>query len=98
MNAYLYRLNQIVRTQPFACGASRCSICLPRALQRLIKETTQPEPMWTCGDGKRIPVKSMTDSHLFFAIAKAFRDEYPDSKSRADGVAALKAEAARRLA
>lgn len=52
---------------------------------------------WTCGDGKRVRVSEMNDSHLFYAIAKAFRQEYPDARTREVGIDALKAEALRRL-
>ena len=52
---------------------------------------------WTTGDGSRIRVQAMSDSHLHYALAKAHRGEYPDSVSRNTGIAALKAEAARRL-
>jgi hypothetical protein len=61
-----------------------------------IRESTGLEP-WTCGDGRAVLVKDMTDSHLHFAIAKAFRNEYLDSRSRNTGVEALKREALRRL-
>jgi hypothetical protein len=73
-----------------------------RSLARLVKkvqdviESTGLES-WTCGDGRAVLVKDMTDSHLHFAIAKAFRNEYPDSRSRDTGVEALKREALRRL-
>lgn len=53
---------------------------------------------WTCGDGKRVPINEMSDSHLFYALAKARRSEYPDSWSRQVGVQALEGEALRRLA
>ena len=52
---------------------------------------------WTTGDGSRVKVQAMADAHLFFAIAKAYRAESPDSRSRATGIDALKAEAMRRL-
>ncbi len=52
---------------------------------------------WTQGDGSRIRVGMMTDQHLHYALAKAYRGEYPDYVSRRTGIAALKAEAARRL-
>lgn len=53
--------------------------------------------LWTCHDGHRVPVNDMDDAHLFFAIAKAHRMEYPDSQSRKAGIAALRKEALRRL-
>jgi len=40
----------------------------------------------------------MSDSHLHFALAKAYRAEYPDARSRQTGVEALHSEALRRLA
>jgi hypothetical protein len=52
---------------------------------------------WSTGDGTRIRVRDMTNSHLHYALAKAYRNEYPDYVSRSAGIAALKAEAARRL-
>lgn len=39
----------------------------------------------------------MTDQHLFYALAKARRGEYPDSHARATGIEALELEAFRRL-
>jgi hypothetical protein len=67
-------------------------------LVKVRTETKKSEQaMWTCGDGKRVKVRDMTDSHLFFAIAKGRRGEYPDSVTRKAGVEALEAEALRRL-
>lgn len=52
---------------------------------------------WTTADGSKVRVQAMSDSHLHYALAKAYRGEYPDSASRLAGIDALKAEAARRL-
>jgi hypothetical protein len=60
---------------------------------------TEPNQVaqWTCGDGSRVEVGAMRDSHLFYALAKAGRGEYPDSHARQVGVRALELEALRRL-
>lgn len=60
---------------------------------------TEPNQMtlWTSQDGSRKKVAAMTDAHLFYALAKCCRGEYPDAESRATGVRALKIEAFRRL-
>lgn len=65
----------------------------------VLADQTEPNQvrLWTTGDGSRIQVGAMTDSHLFYALAKARRGEYPDTASRATGVRALKLEAFRRL-
>lgn len=65
----------------------------------VLADQTEPNQVrrWTTGDGTRIPVGNMTDSHLFYALAKAKRGEYPDTASRATGVCALELEAFRRL-
>src|SRR5687767_1112431 len=52
---------------------------------------------WTIGDGTRVRVQAMSDSHLFYALVKAGRGEYPDSYSRRTGIRALEVEALRRL-
>ncbi len=64
-----------------------------------LADLTEPNQvaMWTTGDGGRIQVGYMTDAHLFYALAKAGRGEYPDTASRATGVRVLKIEAFRRL-
>lgn len=62
-----------------------------------IRDVNLTRAEWTCGDGRRIRVIDMDDAHLFFALAKGFRNEYPDSVTRRDGVRALKAEALFRL-
>jgi hypothetical protein len=67
-------------------------------LVRLQTDSTDRYATWTCSDGRRVPVRTMSDSHLFYAIAKARRGEYPDSYSRKTGVEALEREALRRLA
>lgn len=65
----------------------------------VLADLTEPNQLqkWTTGDGSRVEVCTMTNSHLFYALAKAQRGEYPDSASRATGVRALKIEAFRRL-
>jgi hypothetical protein len=52
---------------------------------------------WTCGDGRRVKVREMENAHLFYAIAKGMRNEYPCSLSRKTGIEALRAEAVRRI-
>lgn len=65
---------------------------------RVIELAKSPgQDLWTSGDGSRVPVREMSFAHLFYAIAKASRNEYPDSKTRALGVQALKREATYRL-
>lgn len=61
---------------------------------RLAKDATG---LWTTGDGSRVPVATMSDQHLFYALAKARRGEYPDTYSRKVEVAVLESEALRRL-
>ncbi len=65
----------------------------------VLVDLTEPNQvaLWTAGDGARIQVGAMTHSHLFYALAKAGRGEYPDSASRQTGVRALQLEAFRRL-
>lgn len=64
-------------------------------INQMIRE--RADGLWTTGDGSRVPVASMTDSHLFYALAKARRGEYPDTYSRKVEVSTLEAEALRRL-
>jgi hypothetical protein len=61
---------------------------------RLAKDATG---LWTTGDGSRVPVANMPDQHLFYALAKARRGEYPDTYSRKVEVAVLESEVLRRL-
>ncbi len=71
-----------------------------RSPDRLVlADLTEPNQVqkWTSGDGSRIEVSFMTDAHLYYALAKAGRGEYPDCASRAAGIRALKLEAFRRL-
>lgn len=75
-----------------------------KALAALYREErlanlTEPNQVrkWTGGDGTRIAVSRMSESHLFYALAKARRGEYPDSYSRQTGIEALEVEAFRRL-
>ena len=67
-------------------------------LVKLQTDAVDRHATWTCGDGRRVRVRTMSDAHLFYAIAKAGRGEYPDSYSRKTGVATLEREALRRLA
>ena len=56
-----------------------------------------PGPQWTRADGSKVAVRDMTDAHLHFALAKAYRGEYATVTDRKTGIEALKREAARRL-
>lgn len=77
-----------------------------KAMHRLARDNgfepaVKVEPvveMWTTGDGRRIPVTEMSNPHLYYAIAKIHRGEYPDSKCREVGLPALQKEVLRRLA
>jgi hypothetical protein len=62
-----------------------------------IKLKTSADGLWTTGDGSRVPVASMSDQHVFYALAKARRGEYPDTYSRKVEVGVLESEALRRL-
>lgn len=66
--------------------------------QRLLA-MTEPNQVktWTTSDGSRIQVGAMTDQHLFYALAKARRGEYPDSHARQTGIETLEVESFRRL-
>lgn len=64
-------------------------------INQLIRE--RADGLWTTGDGSRVRVDAMSDSHLFYAIAKARRGEYPDTYSRKVEISTLEAEALRRL-
>jgi hypothetical protein len=61
------------------------------------RNETMKQLEWTCGDGKRVKIMHMETAHLFYAIAKGYRSEYPDSLSRKLGLRALCAEAQYRL-
>jgi len=52
---------------------------------------------WVQGDGGRIKIRDMADAHLFFAIAKGYRDEYRPGSTAAVRMPALEREAKRRL-
>jgi hypothetical protein len=52
---------------------------------------------WTQADGAKVRVQAMSDAHLHFALAKAYRGEFAVSADRMTGIEALKAEATRRL-
>jgi hypothetical protein len=90
--------------------ASKDAIAAARARRELIESEavvaaakindlirTKAEGLWTTGDGGRVPVAGMSDSHLFYALAKARRGEYPDTYSRKVEVRTLEAEVLRRL-
>lgn len=64
-------------------------------INQMIRE--RADGLWTTGDGSRVRVDAMSDSHLFYALAKARRGEYPDTYSRKVEVSALEAEVLRRL-
>jgi hypothetical protein len=50
---------------------------------------------WCKGDGNAIRVQAMSGSHLFYAIAKGYRGEYPPHYARS--LVHLENEALRRL-
>lgn len=52
---------------------------------------------WHTHDGRDLPVQAMALSHLFFALAKHYRGEYPHGSLARRGVEGLQAEALRRL-
>jgi hypothetical protein len=56
------------------------------------------EDEWISADGGRLRIADMTDSHLFFALAKGYRGEYGAGGFAARQMPKLEAEAARRLA
>jgi hypothetical protein len=62
-------------------------------------KASEAKPMWTTHTGARMPVEKMDEAHLHYALAKAYRGEYPDqtSAARGEGIQNLKNEAARRL-
>jgi hypothetical protein len=67
------------------------------AFERFERNETMNRAQWTCGDGRRMFIKDMEPAHLHFALAKGYRQEYPDSRTRALGMQALEAEACYRL-
>lgn len=68
-----------------------------RFVSRRMFIASRADATWTQADGTKIRVQAMSDSHLHFALAKAYRNEYGTSADRLTGIDALKAEAARRL-
>lgn len=52
---------------------------------------------WVSGDGARVRIQDMTDSHLFFSLAKGYRGEYGPRSVAQSRMPALEAEAKRRL-
>jgi hypothetical protein len=56
----------------------------------------QPDE-WVSGDGSRIKISDMTDAHLFFSLAKGYRNEYGPRSVAQSRMPALEAEAKRRL-
>jgi hypothetical protein len=86
----------------FAPGVEpTCTPTERRTLNRLAAlrafTTRHLESTWTQADGAKVRVQGMSDSHLHYALAKAYRNEYGTSIDRLTGIDALKAEAARRL-
>ena len=57
---------------------------------------SRADATWTQADGTKIRVQAMSDSHLHFALAKAYRKR-ENRPAGTTGIEALKAEAARRL-
>lgn len=55
-------------------------------------------PVWTDGCGGDRFIDEMEDAHIFYAIARAYRDGYNDIPQRDAQVESLKIEALRRLA
>ena len=44
-------------------------------INQMLRE--KADGLWTTGDGSRVPVANMSDSHLFYAVAKARRTPRP---------------------
>ncbi len=66
--------------------------------QFFVKPPVDFTKTWTSESGGRVEISKMTDAHLHYALAKAYRGEYQDTHNRKVGIDALKAEAVRRLA
>ncbi len=60
--------------------------------------TRHLDTVWTSQDGRELRVQAMSDSHLFYALAKGRRGEYGTWSEGAFKVKALESEALRRLA
>lgn len=56
------------------------------------------EDEWASADGRRVKIADMTDSHLFFSLAKGYRGEYGPRSVAQARMPALEAEARGRLA
>lgn len=56
------------------------------------------EDEWACADGRHMKIADMTDSHLFFSLAKGCRGEYGPRSVAQARMPALEAEARVRLA
>lgn len=69
----------------------------PRRPRRPDARTDLRPDEWVQGDGARIKIRDMADAHLFFAIAKGYRDEYRPGSTAAVRMPALEREAKRRL-
>lgn len=89
-----FTATRLTEPDPWAKAAEQDQTRLG-SLRRFI--ASKADATWTTGDGTKVRVQAMSDSHLHFALAKAYRGEYIDSASRLAGIDALKAEAARRL-
>lgn len=89
-----FTATRLTEPDPWAKAAEQDQTRLA-SLRRFVGQHT--DSTWTTADGSKVRVQAMSDSHLHYALAKAYRGEYPDSASRLAGIDALKAEAARRL-
>jgi hypothetical protein len=64
-----------------------------QAIEGRLKASADAE--WVTGRGEHVRVQAMAGSHLFYAIAKGYRGEYPTQYARA--LVHLENEALRRL-
>jgi hypothetical protein len=64
-----------------------------RDIEGRIKASADAE--WVTGRGEHVRVQAMNGAHLFYAIAKGYRGEYPSQYSRS--LVHLENEALRRL-
>jgi hypothetical protein len=94
-----------VRVEGFGAPPGPPAAPKPEAKTALLDQLAQlrrdvarfADATWTQADGAKIRVQAMSDSHLHFALAKAYRGEFAVSADRMTGIEALKAEATRRL-
>jgi hypothetical protein len=70
-------------------------IAARRSLPDWRRDVRQDE--WVSGDGARVKIADMTDSHLFFSLAKGYRGEYGPRSVAQSRMPSLEAEAKRRL-